>query len=241
MNKLIIAQEEFKRIISYNKNIVITFLFLLFFTFVPAFMFNKIIEELSLELLIPTDKLVNDLYKFYIFTFLLSCAMLVIYTVSMDTFLSDKKERALDALLSTPISLSDLWIGKSLALFALSYITCVLAALGFALILFVLFQSWPSDWATWIYLFTIFPIMSISLIALGGIGQLVSKRFVGVNMTLFFIGFTVMFISSFLVERLLTVNSLLLLGIFAAISLLIVLANYYSCKTYFTKERIILS
>ena len=241
MNKIIIAQEELKRIVSYNKNIVITFLFLLFFTFVPAFMFNKIINELALELLIPINQLVNGLYKFYIFTFLFSCAMFIIYTVSMDTFLSNKKEKALDAVLSTPIFLSDLWIGKSLALFALSYTTCVIAALGFALILYVLFEAWPRDWATWVYLFSIFPVMNVSLIALGGIGQLVSKRFVGVNMTLFFIGFTVMFICSFLVERLLRVNSVLLLAIFAAITMLFVLANYVSYKTYFTKEKIILS
>jgi len=241
LNKRIIAYEEFKRIVGYSKNVVITILFLIFFTAVPAFMFYKIIEEIAAEQLIPIDQLVNGLFKFYLFTFLLSCAMFVIYTVSMDTFISDKKERALDVVLSTPISLSDLWIGKTTALFILSYGTCVLSALGFGYILYHLYDVWPGDWTAWTFLFSIFPILNFSLIALGGIGQLVSKRFVGINTTLFFIAFAMMFVSSFLVEKLMNVNAVYLLCVFLLLTLAIVLGNYISFKTYFSKEKIILS
>lgn len=241
LNKFIIAHEELKRIISYYKNVVITILFLGFFVVVPVVLFNRIIEELAVKDVVPIAGLVEGLYKFYVFSYLFSCAMFIIYTISMDTFISDKKEKALDVVLSTPMSLSDLWIGKTAALFTISYGASLVAAFGFAAVLSSIHGIWPGDWATFVYLFLVFPILTFSLIALGGVGQLISKRFTGVNSLLFFIAFFIIFVSSFLVERLLELNSTLLLAAYLGLALLLILVNYISYKTFFNKEKVVLT
>lgn len=241
MNKIYIAIEEIKRIISYARNLTVIILFILFFTFAPTFMFDEVIKEVTQTLHIAIEFMIDGIFKFYIFSFLLSCSMFIIFTISMDTFVSDKKERALDSILATPVSLNDVWLGKTAALFMVSYLTSLISTIGFCITLYILYGYWPKDVVSWVFLFTIFPVMAFALIALAGMGQLISKRFVGISTGIFYIGFILMFVSSFLVKDLIAIKPLYLLGIYTAIAIVFVLLNYVLSKKTFTKEKIILS
>lgn len=241
MNKISIATEETKRIVSYARNMTVIVLFILFFTVAPVFMFDEIINELSKILSVELEYIINSLFKFFVFSFLLSCSLFVIFTISMDTFVSDKKERALDSVLAAPVSLNDVWLGKSAALFIISYLTSIISTLGFSLTLYILYGHWPKDILSWVYLFTIFPVLTFSLISLAGIAQLISKRFVGISTGIFYISFIFMFLSSFLVNQLLTIKPLYLFGIYTSVAILLIFFNWIARKKIFTKEKIILS
>lgn len=239
--KYVICIEELKHIISYAKNMTIIGIFILFFAGLPAFVFNKTIQEYQMIELIPMPDLVNLFFRFFAFNFLVPCALFIIFSISMDTFVSDKKEKSLESVLATPITLNDLWIGKTSALFIICYTTTIISTLAFAVVLFKVYSFWPKDIASWVFIFTLLPLLIFFLIALSGIGQLTSKQFVGITTGVFFIGFGVMFTSTLLMERLIKVSPIIMLGYCALLTTAVGIITLIVGKKYFSKERVVLS
>lgn len=240
----IIASEELKRIWCYKRNVAIIVAFMMFIIVVPVVVLNAALQEVPASSPISRFELLKAFVKIFLFSYSIALAAFLVHGISMDVFISDKKEKALEVLLSGPVSLRGLWLGKTLSLFLVSY-PCAL----FATIAFIISGnyvvtgsiSYLPDYAMWAYLFTILPLLCFFIIGITGIGQLVARRFTGVNFMLFLVAFIVMFIPSFIMQKFATVNTGKFIFLYTLITVIIGVATLLFERIMLTKERIVLS
>lgn len=242
-NIIVLACEELKRIMSYNRNVAVMLAFFLFVSFVPIFVLKQGIQELPTGVASPAQML-REFTRLFFFTYSVSLVIFLIHAISMDIFISDKKEGALVFLLTTPIGLKNLWLAKSLALFILGYSTTLLSTLVFVicanLILLGKVTCLPDSIMVF-YLFSVLPVLIFSTTTLAGLGQIIARRFSAINFFLFLIAFVVMGIPSFLVNRLTVVNTSVFFWIYSGVTVFVVITVVIAQKIFLNKERVVLS
>jgi len=244
MNINILAIEETKRALSNKRNLAVIFGFIIFASLVPAVILSATLKEIPKNIPISKDELIISFIKLYFFTYSISLALFIIHAISMDIFVSDKKERALEVLLTYPISVRTLWLAKSLALFTISYPSAVITSGLFIISANILIaKGWRyfPDVLMLVYAVTLLPILIFLVIALAGVWQLIARRFSAVNFILFLIAFIVMGVPSFLVSRLSVIHTTTFVGIYLIISIVLALIIFFVERLFLTKERVVLS
>lgn len=238
-----IVQEELVRILEHKKNLLLIVLFLLYILVVPFILISLFDRQVILEHNIRFLDLFQMFSNIYYYIYLVSLPIFLVYGLSLDTFISAKKEKAIEALLCTPISLEDLLYGKVLALLIISYGSALFSALIFTITgsIFFLGQVFLPQWPVWLYFFLILPAMLFGIICLAAIGQLIAKRFTGVNFVFFLIAFVFMFIPSFFLNRFIFFNAQLFLYFYGFLAILLLICQRVVVKKLLTKESIILS
>jgi hypothetical protein len=239
-----LVTEELKRIISNTRNVAVIFAFVVFVSLMPAILLAISLPEISIGGQVTIDKVVQAFIQVYFFTYTVSIAIFIVFTLSMDIFISDKKEKALEVLLAGPLSLRTLWLAKSTALFIISYSASV-AATGFFIISVNLFLGrgfiYLPDILMWLYGTTVLPIIIFLIISLAGIGQMALKKFSAVNFFLFLVAFLVMGIPSFLISRLALLNTSAFFWMYVGIAIVLLLLAVWMQRMLLDKERVILS
>lgn len=105
--------------------------------------------------------------KIYFFTYTISLAVFLVHNMFMDIFISDKKERALEALLCSPLSVREIWMSKVLALFLINYQIALLAIMVFVIgsnLMIVGKIYYLEDCLMWVYSFITLLIIVILII-----------------------------------------------------------------------------
>lgn len=239
-----IVGEEIKRILSYNRSIAVLIVFFIFMVFVPTIILKVNLNEVPKGVDLSQVDMFKVFIKIYFFTYTVSLAVFLVHSMSMDTFITDKKERALEALLCSPLSVKEIWMSKVLALFLISYPIALLATMVFVVgsnLMIVGKIYYLPDGLMWIYLFTILPMLTFSVTGISGIWQMVSKRFSAVNFLLFLIAFIIMWVPPFLVSRIDNFNTSTFMWIYSFITLLIIVILIISVRLFLDKERIVLN
>jgi len=239
-----LVKEELKRVVNNIRNVVAIFAFILFVSLFPVIMFVTNLSEIPIEGKIIIDTVVYAFIRVYFFTYTVSLAVFTVFTVSMDIFISDKKEKALDVLLALPVSLRTIWLAKSITLFIISYLASVIAT-GIFIISINLFLMrgfiYLPDILMWLYVVTVLPIIIFLIISLTSILQLALKRYTVVNLSLFLVAFIVTGVPSFLISRLSQLNTSTYFWIYVGIAIILAMLNALIQRILLDKERIILS
>jgi len=236
--------EELKRSLSNTRNLAVIIAFVIFVSVVPPIILATALPEIPVGGPVTKEMLVNAFIRIYFFTYTISLAVFIIHAISMDVFITDKKEKALDVLLTGPVSIRTLWLAKSASLFVISYPAALSASALFIVSTNLILQEgfkYLPDLLMWVYAITILPSIIFLVIALAGILQMVLKRFSAVNFFLFLIAFIVMGVPSLLISRLAEFDARALFGLYAAITLIMALATAWLQKALLDKERIVLS
>lgn len=241
---LAVIGEELKRVLNYNRNIAVIVGFFVFMSFIPAVILKESMKHMPAGVNLTQAEMLKAFIRMYFFTYTVSLAVFLVQSISMDVFIADKKEKALDVLLAGPISIRELLMAKTLALFSIVYPIALLATLIFIIAanLFVAGRiSYLPDYLMWIYLFTVLPVLSLSVTGISGAWQMVSKRFSAANFFLFLIAFIVMGIPSFLVSRMANVDTVAFMWIYGPITLSLVVILMLVMRFFLNKERIVLN
>ena len=241
-SKIIISimKEEIRRIISYKKNVVYIVVFLAFASIGPLLFLQPLFQEQA----IPAEVTLNLVTKLFTYSYAISLALFITYGLSMDSFISDKQNKALETTLTTQLSINRLWLAKSLALFMISYISIIVLMVCFLICSnlmdpgSIVYVPEPLIWAT---LLGIFPITCFSAISLTGIGMLISRKFVAVNFIMFITAFLLLFIPSFFMTDFLNISTVHLALIYSGISAVLLSTTLISKRIFLQKERVILN
>jgi ABC-type transport system involved in multi-copper enzyme maturation permease subunit len=239
-----LVKEELKRVVNNIRNVVAIFAFILFVSLFPVIMFVTNLSEIPVERNITIDTLVYAFIRVYFFTYTVSLAVFTVFTVSMDIFISDKKEKALDVLLALPVSLRTIWLAKSITLFIISYLASVIATCIFIISINLFLMRgfiYLPDILMWLYEVTVLPIIIFLIISLTSILQLALKRYTVVNFSLFLVAFIVTGVPSFLISRLSQLNTSTYFWIYVGIAIILAMLNALIQRVLLDKERIILS
>ncbi len=125
-----------------------------------------------------TDLLQRTAVDFYCIFYSLMTVLILTYAGNYSVFLREKADKTILCLLSTPLSIKVIWLGKTLALFALGYSLSLLSSLTFVVIVNKMFQIdtiiTPSPYG-YVSIFLINPVICFSIIGILGIMTFLSR------------------------------------------------------------------
>jgi len=235
-----LAKEEIGRILAYKKNVVYIIFFIAFETMVPIFALQQMMQEY----IYPSPTLFQLYTKLFAYAYALSLGIFIAYGVSMDNFISDKQRKAIETMLTTPLSLGKLLLTKTLAIFLLSYFSMIFAFILFLVIsnlLLVGYFVYVPELSIWATLFAVYPLTCFSAIALMGIGLLIARRPTAVNFTTFIIAFILTVLPSFFTIDFIKTSADSLTLIYAEITVLLAITALICKKLLLKKEKVTLS
>lgn len=234
-----ITEEEIKRLLSYRRN------FIYILACIAMYLISiNILRELVQEQIFPMIVLLQLFTKMFTYSYAVSLGILVAYGLSIDSFASDKQNKALETILTTPLSLGSLWLAKSLALFILSYPSTIIVFISYVLSANLLIASsfvYMPETPIWISLLAIFPFTCLSIIGLIGIGILVSRRVTAVNFITFLSAFLLMFIPSFLKLGFMGMSADLFASAYAGITAILLITVFICKNSYYKKKKLCLA
>ena len=124
------------------------------------------------------DNIITTAIDFYFIFYSIMIVLLLAYSANYNLFLYDKITKTMHSLLSTPLNIKTIWLGKTLAIFTVGYTLSLILSLIFLFIVnkFIVTNGniFPSVYGI-ISLLTINPIICILLIGNIGIITLLSK------------------------------------------------------------------
>jgi len=235
----VIALNEVKRV-CYKKNLGMMIGFPVFFLIFSLYALNAVLGELPF----PKTVIVESFLKFFLFIYSISLGLFIAYAFSMDVYIADKKDKALETLCSSPLSIRDIWMGKTLAMISLGYPAALVTSILFWIVAnFMVFGTiaiFPEP-IMWLHLFALVPVALFSMVGLGGIGQLISKRYAGASLIFFFIAFSMVWVPSMFPKEIAMISPTTLFLYFAAATIVLISALYIGVKLLLNKEKIVLS
>jgi hypothetical protein len=235
-----IIEEEIRRLLGYKKNIVFIIAFVAFEVVFTIFTMQQMIKEQ----VFLAAWLLQLFTKTFTYSYIISLGIFIAYGLSIDNFTSDKQNKALETILATPLSLENLWLAKSLALFLVSYFSMVVVFISFIIsgnLIIAGSLIYIPEISIWVSLLLVFPFTCFSAIGLMGIGILISRKIVAVNFTTFIIAFLLMFIPSFLRSEFLEISASLLTITYAGITAILLIIVLVCKKILLQKERVVLN
>ncbi len=172
MKSIIIARKEFRELLKNRSTLLTALAVALFFSFV----YSMAITEEAAEVIIPVDGTI----------FFLSVVLGVFMAFSLTghAFYKEKTDRIIETLLSGPITIRQIWLGKILGVSLLSYILTLLAMVFMIVIANVrsenlVFPGMPVV----VHIFIVVPVFIGAFVGLNGLAQLAlgmrENRFVG--------------------------------------------------------------
>lgn len=175
-----------------------------------------------------------------IFYLSLSVALFMAYVSTSQVFLLEKREGVIETLMCAPVSLRQIWLGKTLAGMIPAYAVSITAAL-----LLVAIPSFRTGTllapgvVTVVHVLFVVPVFVAAFIGLVGFGQLLlgmrENRLL--NFLLFVPAFAALYGSGYAVARSVTVSWLYVAILFAA-SLVMLSVAFYLTR-YLSRERIV--
>jgi ABC-2 type transport system permease protein len=119
-----------------------------------------------------------SIIDFYFIFYPIVIVVLLSYSANYNLFLEEKTKKTIHSLLSTPLDIKTIWLGKTLAIFTVVYILSIIASFVFLFLVhnYIVFNKTvsPSIYGI-ISLLVINPIISIFLMGDIGIFTLISK------------------------------------------------------------------
>jgi ABC-2 type transport system permease protein len=116
--------------------------------------------------------------EFYTVFYSMVSVFLLAYSANYNVFLQEKTNRTIHCLLSTPLNIRIIWLGKSLAVFSIGYcLSFVLSALFIILINYMYNDDAviiPSVYG-FVSLFLFNPVISFSIVGIIGLLTLISR------------------------------------------------------------------
>lgn len=228
---LIVARKEMLDILSHKLTVILT---LGISVYVGVFAPLRFLEAQRAWLgsLQPT----LDIYLSFFF---LATALIVSWGLTSIPFMLEKTRRTFETLLTTPLSLGTIWLGKTLAVFVLCYPLALIYALALILYMNITTEAnhliLPSQVGWWIML-VLAPLSVYGIIALNGLVQMILMQpRVGQ-----FVTFGVIFIVYRTGARFLSQPGILLIGGYL-LGILVLLLLIVGSLRFLTKERIVLS
>jgi ABC-2 type transport system permease protein len=185
------------------------------------------------------ESIMKTAMDFYFIFYSIMTVLLLAYSANYNIFLQDKIKKTIHSLLSTPLNIKTIWLGKTLAIFTVGYILSLILSFIFLLILnnYIVPDKniFPSIYGI-ISLLVINPFICILLIGNIGILTLVSKDETKVR-----IGFLVFLVAPlfFLKPEKLNVD-LSILPYQIIVVLVLFIITYISLK-FLSNEKVILS
>lgn len=241
---LFLTKEEIKRILAYKKNIVYIIFFIAFEIIVPLLSLQQIVQEYVSQQISPSPTLFQLYTKLFAYAYVVSLGIFIAHGVSLDNFISDKQEKAIEIMLTTPLSLGKILLIKTFALFILSYLSMVFAFISFVVIsnLFLVgYFIHAPETPIWIVLFIVYPFTCFSAIALMGICLLIAHRATAVNFIAFIVAFLLMVLPSFFTTNFLMASTSKLTLMYVKITILLVIVVLICKKLLLKKEKVVLS
>lgn len=169
--------------------VILNYKFSFFVLYLVSF-YIGITASLKYLNLIPDPQFRIDIYVVFFF---LATEMVFNWTLSTIQVLDYMRQRCIETMLATPLSLSSILLGKSLAIFALSYIPSLVCAAFIFVKLNLPFELtniiFPSSFG-WI-IFLISPVLIFGVICLNGLMLMYLKSQVGlfINFGIFYLIF----------------------------------------------------
>lgn len=142
--------------------------------FVPLFImyvFTPIMPALFLETSLPLTFLSD-----YLSSQPLSIMLFVYFLFMQEAFVKEKAEGNLETVLSSPVKPVDLWLGKTIAIFALSYAIMVLLSLVFIVVSFVFMGVTAISLTSVLSFLVLLPLVALFFFGLSGILALTLKN-----------------------------------------------------------------
>ncbi|MCL2134637.1 MAG: hypothetical protein FWH37_03665 [Candidatus Bathyarchaeota archaeon] len=141
---------------------------------VPLFVmyvFTPIMPALFLETSLPLTFLSD-----YLFSQPLSIMLFVYFLFMQEAFVKEKAENNLETVLSSPVKPVDLWLGKTVAVFVLSYVVMVLISFVFVFVSFVFMGVLVVSLVSVLSFLVLLPLVALFFFGLSGILALTLKN-----------------------------------------------------------------
>ena len=168
---------------------------------------------------------------------------MLFYAFVFKSFNEEKVKRVLETLLSTPLGIKSIWLGKVTAIFVVSYVPSLIAIGLMPIIVNIFFiKTSPYVWPhlpALINLLVVTPIMLWSIIALTGLSIFILSDSRIINLLLFFMSFGYMFIASSIGQK--KPISWTMTGIYFAIAAMLYLIARVLGAKVLTAERVVLT
>lgn len=234
----VIFLNELRRV-SYRSNIGRVAAFPALLLILSLYILNPMVGEFPFS----KTMIVDGLLKVFIFVYSMALGLFIAYVMSMDVYMADKKNKALETLCTSPVSIRQIWAGKTAALIFLAYPAALITSILFwffaNLMVFGTVSSFLEP-VMLLHLFVLLPTILFIMIGLGGIGQLISKRYSGANAIFFFIAFGMMWAGSLFMNKIATIPSTTLFFYFVIVAA-ILLSILHVGRKKLSKEKIILT
>lgn len=183
--------------------------------------------------------LFNTAIDFYFTFYSIIIVLMLGYSANHTLFLREKTTKTLHSLLSTPLDIKTIWMGKIMAIFSIGYVLSLLLSFLFLILIHQVFDPVVAILPTlqgYLSLFVINPIISMSILGLLGIFTLISKDELILKYGFFIIIFGTIYF--FKPDKITIGNSIILFQF--ALSIVLVIINYL-CSKLLSNEKIILS
>ena len=242
-NTLKVFREEMRRLTDYNKNIGVT---LIMSIGVPLFYVGFVASSMK-KGVFPVDVrlMVEGMTNVYGFIYILVIALFPLMMLNLDTFITDKQQKAMETLLTTPLKLKDILLGKSIALFVFTYPFTLLSFLIFLLFidLFLIHEIYLPHVLVWVFCFTLVPLITFLTSVISGMGVLIMKRYVTISGFMGMVCFLIFIIPSFFMEKLVAggFDFRLIFALDGLIVCVLLAFSFLLYKFQLTKERVVLT
>lgn len=239
-----LTREEIKRILAYKKNIAYIIFFIAFEIIAPLLALQQTVQEYISQQILPPPTLFQSYTKFFAYAYVISLGIFIAYGVSIDNFISDKRDKVIETMLAAPLPLGRMLLVKTLAIFILSYFSMVFAFIFFVVIsnfLFIGHLIYVPEVQIWIALFAIYPFTCFSAIALIGIGLLTIRRATIVNLIAFAVAFLLMVLPSLFTTDFLKASTSTLTLTYMEATIFLAIVTSICKRLLLKKERVVLS
>lgn len=242
-NTLKVFKEEMRRLTDYNKNIGVT---LIMSIGVPLF-YVGFIASFMKKGTFPVDArlMVEGMTNIYGFIYIFVIALFPLMMLNLDTFITDKQQKAMETLLTTPLKLKDILLGKSIALFVFTYPFVLLSLLVFLLFidLFLMHEVYLPNALIWVFCFTLVPLITFLTSVISGMGVLIMKRYVTISGFMSLVCFLIFMVPSIFMEKLVVggFDFRLVFALDGLIACVLLAFSFLLYKSRLTKERVVLT
>lgn len=143
-----------------------------------------------------TGQVERFLLELFLTRYSLVALLMASVTLMSEAFLKEKLEGSLEALLATPVTARQAWIGKSLGLFQVGYLYSVLVTVAFVAVFTVMTGGGarPGAWAVAVFVPGV-PLLSLAVFLVAGLVELTTSAARILHLTLFGAAFALLFLA----------------------------------------------